>query len=166
MITSAAFYLAAWSPYAVICMLVSFGDAKLVPPILFTWLGFMAKLSFIFDPVIYIFTNNQYRKELSKLLFNRLSQKSKQQHLSNNNGEKEKFLASAGARGPDSSSGTTFQMSITSQSSMPNSPAAKANAGNISAWEVISEEQSSLVNSANKQRSFKTVEPSSPAHSV
>lgn len=57
----AAAYMIAWGPYAFLAMWVTFSDVEAVPYILFDTLGFFAKTSFLFNPLIYLGTNKLYR---------------------------------------------------------------------------------------------------------
>ena len=57
----AGFYLLAWTPYAIISMVAAFGDVSAIPEVVFTWLAFFAKLSFMLNPIAYSFSNKHNR---------------------------------------------------------------------------------------------------------
>lgn len=61
-----AFFLSAWTPYAILAMWSSFGDASNIPPVLFTVLSSIAKTSYMLNPILYIGTNRRYRSVLHK----------------------------------------------------------------------------------------------------
>lgn len=56
-----AFYLLAWTPYAIVSMQVAFTGADAVGDLMFKLLAFFAKTSFIFNPFVYIGLHGPYR---------------------------------------------------------------------------------------------------------
>nr|ASM47595.1 ciliary opsin [Platynereis dumerilii] len=61
-------FMLAWSPYAVICMLASFGPKDLLHPVATVIPAMFAKSSTIYNPLIYVFMNKQFRRSLKVLL--------------------------------------------------------------------------------------------------
>lgn len=59
-------FLGAWSPYAVVAMWASFGDATWVPPDAFAIAAIMAKSSTIYNPVVYLLCKPNFRECLYK----------------------------------------------------------------------------------------------------
>ena len=55
------FYLAAWTPYALVSMWVAFGDKTRVPELLYSTLAFACKSSFVFNPYFYVMKTKPYR---------------------------------------------------------------------------------------------------------
>lgn len=59
-------FLGAWSPYAVVAMWASFGDAARVPPDAFAVAAVLAKSSTIYNPVVYLLCKPNFRECLYK----------------------------------------------------------------------------------------------------
>jgi c-opsin len=52
-------FLVAWSPYAVLALVVAFGDSSVVSPGLAVVPAIIAKSSFCYNPLIYVGLNTQ-----------------------------------------------------------------------------------------------------------
>nr|QEQ50488.1 xenopsin [Maritigrella crozieri] len=54
-------FMIAWTPYAIVSMISSFGNPDVIPTMLTASLSTWAKASVVLDPSIYVFTNAQFR---------------------------------------------------------------------------------------------------------
>lgn len=59
-------FLGAWSPYAIVAMWASFGNATWVPPDAFAVAAILAKSSTIYNPVVYLLCKPNFRECLYK----------------------------------------------------------------------------------------------------
>ncbi|XP_049642507.1 visual pigment-like receptor peropsin [Suncus etruscus] len=57
-------FLAAWSPYAIVCLWASFGDPKAIPPMMALIAPLFAKSSTFYNPCIYVVANKKFRKAM------------------------------------------------------------------------------------------------------
>lgn len=60
-------FLIAWSPYAILALLIQFGDASLVTPATGVIPALLAKSSICYNPIIYVGLNSQFRQSFMKL---------------------------------------------------------------------------------------------------
>lgn len=56
-------YLLCWMPYGVMALVATFGKLRLVTPVASVVPSILAKFSTVVNPVIYMFFNNQVRRE-------------------------------------------------------------------------------------------------------
>ncbi|PNF41793.1 hypothetical protein B7P43_G02606 [Cryptotermes secundus] len=61
-------FLVAWSPYAVLALVVAFGDSGIVSPGLAVVPAIIAKSSFCYNPLIYVGLNTQFQLAWKRLL--------------------------------------------------------------------------------------------------
>ncbi|XP_046381161.2 parapinopsin-like [Haliotis rufescens] len=61
-------YLLSWLPYTIVSFMSAFGAAKIISPLMATVPALVAKCSGLWNPVIYIATNAQFRIALYELL--------------------------------------------------------------------------------------------------
>ncbi|XP_056449452.1 opsin 7, group member d [Gadus chalcogrammus] len=55
-------FLGAWTPYAVVSMLAAFGDADSISPVAFAMAAILAKISTVYNPVVYLLCKPNFRK--------------------------------------------------------------------------------------------------------
>ena len=55
-------FLGAWTPYAVVSMLAVFGDADSISPVAFAMAAVLAKISTVYNPVVYLLCKPNFRK--------------------------------------------------------------------------------------------------------
>ncbi|KAG5881211.1 hypothetical protein JTB14_037058 [Gonioctena quinquepunctata] len=61
-------FLVAWSPYAILSLLVQFGDPSLISPAAGVAPALLAKSSICYNPIIYVGLNSQFRQVLKQYL--------------------------------------------------------------------------------------------------
>lgn len=74
-ISNVIIWIVAWTPYATVCLIGSFGDRSLVTPLTSQMPGFFAKLASALNPVVLAISHPNYRKALGNLF---RSQKNKE----------------------------------------------------------------------------------------
>ncbi|XP_062613300.1 visual pigment-like receptor peropsin [Saccostrea cucullata] len=89
-------FMGSWTPYSVVSLWAIFGEAKDIPPYLMTVPAVIAKSACIWDPIIYVGTNKQFRMAfyntipcsgLGKMLIQREEQKDKEADASDEEDE-------------------------------------------------------------------------------
>ncbi|XP_022317361.1 visual pigment-like receptor peropsin [Crassostrea virginica] len=92
-------YVGSWTPYSIVSLWAIFGEAKDIPPYLMTVPAVIAKSACIWDPIIYVGTNRQFRMAfyntlpcdaLGKMLIKREEQKDKEADASDDEDEADK----------------------------------------------------------------------------
>ncbi|XP_056125032.1 visual pigment-like receptor peropsin [Rhinichthys klamathensis goyatoka] len=61
-------FLAAWSPYSIVCLWASFGDPKKIPAAMAIIAPLFAKSSTFYNPCIYVITNKKFRRAIIGML--------------------------------------------------------------------------------------------------
>lgn len=66
-ISNVIIWIVAWTPYATVCMIGSFGDKSLVTPLTSQLPAFFAKLASALNPVVLAISHPNYRKALRNI---------------------------------------------------------------------------------------------------
>ncbi|KAF4105638.1 hypothetical protein G5714_013300 [Onychostoma macrolepis] len=61
-------FLAAWSPYSIVCLWASFGDPKKIPTPMAIIAPLFAKSSTFYNPCIYVIANKKFRRAIIGML--------------------------------------------------------------------------------------------------
>ncbi|KAL1489761.1 hypothetical protein ABEB36_013696 [Hypothenemus hampei] len=61
-------FLIAWTPYAIMALLVQFGDPSIITPSTGVLPALIAKSSICYNPIIYVGLNSQFRQSMKRLL--------------------------------------------------------------------------------------------------
>ncbi|XP_051773960.1 visual pigment-like receptor peropsin [Ctenopharyngodon idella] len=61
-------FLAAWSPYSIVCLWASFGDPKKIPAPMAIIAPLFAKSSTFYNPCIYVIANKKFRRAITGML--------------------------------------------------------------------------------------------------
>ena len=65
-ISNVLLWFLAWTPYAIVCLIGSFGNRELVTPMVSQIPAFLAKLSSAINPVVTALSHPRYREALLK----------------------------------------------------------------------------------------------------
>ena len=79
------FYCIAWTPYALLCLIGQFSTdiENLVTPYTTVWSGLFAKLSTIFNPILYTLNNRHFTDFVKEKIFKQKPKKPNRYSLSN-----------------------------------------------------------------------------------
>ena len=66
-ISTVLIWFFAWTPYAIVCLIGSFGNRNLVSPLVSQIPSFLAKLASALNPIVATFTHPIYKTRLSQL---------------------------------------------------------------------------------------------------
>ncbi len=67
-VTCVTLWALAWTPYAIVCLMASFGPRHLITPLVSQLPAFFAKFGSCFNPIIFALNHPKYREALAKKL--------------------------------------------------------------------------------------------------
>ena len=76
------FYCMAWTPYAVVTLVGQYGDVKRITPTVSMLPAVFAKISTVYNPIVYSLTHPRFKLQLKKILNVILPESTRQSHLS------------------------------------------------------------------------------------